>query len=129
MTTLKDLGKQWLAKVGYEVRKIQPAASHLRPIGQLTSVLMDCKARGFNPAIVVDVGASRGTWSDEVKLIWPSARFVTVEPRDTGVAPTVRAAIGAREGTATLTDWDTGSTLLPHDAPNETQYSVPVTTL
>jgi hypothetical protein len=42
----------------------------------------------------------------------------------------VRAAIGAQTGTLTLTDWDTGSTLIPQTDPEgAAQYQVPVTTL
>lgn len=129
MSSLKEFGKRLLGKTGYEFRKLQSPASHLRPIGQLESVLIDCRARGFEPKLVFDVGASNGAWTDAVRPIWPNARFVTVEPRDTGVEPTVRAAVGAEEGTGTLTDWDTGSTLVPQNASGETQYQVPVTTL
>jgi hypothetical protein len=92
-------------------------------------VLEDFRARGFVPALVFDVGAATGTWTEAVRPLFPKARFVTVEPRATGFEPTVRAAVGAQEGVATLTDWDTGSTLLPTSSSGETQYQVPVTTL
>ena len=114
---------------GYVIHRRQPAASHLRPIGDQDSVFGDFKARGFDPALIFDIGAATGSWTEAVRPIFPTARFVTVEPRDTGFDPTVRAAIGAAEGTAMLTDWDTGSTLLTTGVDGGTQYEVPVTTL
>ena len=129
MSRLKEFGKRLLDRAGYELRTKQRPASHMRPIGQLDSVLTDFKARGFSPALIFDIGASDGAWTDVVRPIFPAARFVTVEPRTTGVEPTVKAAVGAREGSATLTDWETGSTLMPYDGAGETQYAVPVTTL
>jgi len=103
----------------------------MRPIGQLESVLEDFKARGFKPSLIFDVGASDGAWTRMVRPIFPDARFVLVEPRGIASEETVRAAVGSAEGTATLTDWDTASTLLPVDAEHAggAQYSVPVTTL
>jgi len=127
--SLKESGKRLVEGAGYEIRRLQTPASHLRPIGRQESVLDDFKARGFMPSVIFDVGASDGAWTRAVQPIFPSARFVLVEPRDTGFEPTVRAAVGAREGTATLTDWDTGSTLLPVNPGGASQVHVPVTTL
>jgi hypothetical protein len=80
--------------------------------------------------LIFDVGAADGTWTSDVRPIFPEARFVLVEPRTTSIEPTVRAAVGAREGTLTLTDWGTGSTLIPQDhSVGDTHYQVPVTTL
>jgi hypothetical protein len=52
-----------------------------------------------------------------------------VEPRETPFTPTVRAAVGADAGTATLTDWATGSTLLATVSEGDTRYQVALTTL
>ncbi len=38
------------------------------------------KTRGFSPDFVVDVGASTGCWSYHARLVFPSARFILVEP-------------------------------------------------
>ena len=38
------------------------------------------KKRGFAPAFVVDVGASTGCWSYHARMIYPSARYILVEP-------------------------------------------------
>ena len=129
MGSLKQLGKRIAGGAGYDVHKQQPPASHLRPIGNQDSVFADFKARGFNPSLIFDVGAAGGTWTAGVRPIFPDATYVTVEPRHTGFEPTVRAAIGAAEGVAALTDWDTGSTLLSTPDAGNAKYQVPVTTL
>ena len=129
MTKFKSLGKRLLSAAGYDIRTKQPAGGHLRAIGRQDEVFADFRARGFSPSLIFDVGAADGTWTDAVQPIFPQARFVLVEPRRTAREPTVRAAIGSREGTATLTDWDTGSTLLPVDPAQGPQHQVRVTTL
>jgi len=128
--SIKSLGKRLLSGAGYEMRAQQRAGSVLREIGRQDSVFADFRARGFRPSLVFDVGAANGTWTRDVRPIFPEARFVLVEPRTTSIEPTVRAAIGAQTGTLTLTDWDTGSTLIPQTDPaGAAQYQVPVTTL
>jgi FkbM family methyltransferase len=127
--SIRNAGRRAIAGAGYVIRRRQPPASHLRPIGDQDSVFADFKARGFHPALIFDIGAATGSWTASVRPIFPGATFVTVEPRDTGFEPTVRAAIGAAEGTAMLTDWDTGSTLLATGADAGAHYEVPVTTM
>jgi hypothetical protein len=129
MAAIKDAGKRLMNRAGYAIHKLQPPASHLRPIGDQDSVFADFKARGFDPAIVFDIGAADGTWTEGVRAIFPRATFVTVEPRETAFTPTVRAAVGADEGSATLTDWKTGSTLLATASEADTRYQVALTTL
>jgi hypothetical protein len=63
MSALKDFGKRLVNRTGYDIRKLQPAASHLRPIGEQASVFADFKARGFTPAVIFDIGAATGTWT------------------------------------------------------------------
>jgi FkbM family methyltransferase len=126
---IRNAGRRIVDRAGYVIRHRQPAASHLRPIGDQDSVFEDFKARGFDPALIFDIGAATGSWTGSVRPIFPNATFVTVEPRDTGFEPTVRSAIGSEEGTGTLTDWDTGSTLLTTDTATGPRYQVPVTTM
>jgi FkbM family methyltransferase len=38
------------------------------------------KKRGFKPDFIVDVGASTGCWSYHARLVFPSPRFILVEP-------------------------------------------------
>ncbi len=61
MSALKDFGKRLVNRTGFDIRKLQPAASHLRPIGEQASVFADFKARGFTPAVIFDIGAATGT--------------------------------------------------------------------
>jgi FkbM family methyltransferase len=129
MASLKEFGKRVANRAGYDIRRLQPAASIWRPIGEQSSVFADFRMRGFDPALIFDVGAAGGTWTAAVRPIFPKATFVTVEPRATGFVPTIRAAVGAEEGKATLTDWDTGSTLLALAPAGNQQYQVAVTTL
>jgi len=37
---------------------------------------------GFSPRVIVDVGAADGTWSRMAAAIWPHARIVAFEPRE-----------------------------------------------
>lgn len=38
---------------------------------------------GFSPRVIVDVGAAEGKWSRMAASIWPEARIVAFEPRET----------------------------------------------
>ncbi len=126
---LKGAGRLAAERASYRIGRLQPAASHLRPIGDDDSVFEDFRARGFNPRLVFDVGASDGAWTRKARRVFPDARYVLVEPRETGLAGAVKCVVGAREGTATLTDWDTGSTALPVDPGGARRRQVPMTTL
>jgi FkbM family methyltransferase len=137
----KDLGKRLLRRGGFTVSRIQPAGSSNRPTARTMSVLEDCRARGFVPQLIFDVGASDGAWTRLVSPVFPQATFILVEPRPVMLPGleaqrradhrcfVVAAAIGSNEGTGTLTDWDTGSTLLPVAPEGAAQMSVPVMTL
>jgi FkbM family methyltransferase len=127
--SIKDTGKRGLKQIGYEMRRLQTPGSWLRPTADQDSVLRDFKARGFAPSVIFDIGASDGWWTNQVRPIFPDAKFVLVEPRQTSAAGAIRAAVGARAGTGTLTDWDTGSTLLAVDPQGAPQIPVPVVTL
>jgi hypothetical protein len=127
--TIKDTGKSALKQFGYEMRRLQTPGSWLRPTAQQDSVLTDFRARGFAPARIFDIGASDGWWSRQTERIFPEATFLLVEPRSIAPPGAVRAAVGAREGTGWLTDWDTGSTLLDVETKGAGQIEVPVVTL
>jgi FkbM family methyltransferase len=38
------------------------------------------KARGFSPALVFDIGASNGQWTNECRTIFGDARYVLIDP-------------------------------------------------
>jgi FkbM family methyltransferase len=138
---LKRLGKRLLRAGGIEARRLQQPGSHLRPIGQIVSFLEDVRARGLEPRLIFDVGASDGAWTRLLEPVFPSARVVLVEPRPNMQAAltefcrtrahctVVPCAAGATPGEAILTDWETGSTLLPIAAGSAPQISVRVETL
>jgi FkbM family methyltransferase len=139
--TLKDAGKRIARFLGYEVRRVQPPGSSLRPIGRTASVLEDVRARGFHPRTIFDIGASDGSWTRMAAGVFPDATVILVDPRpDVAAALTAfcqsnprftaeRAAVGAHAGSGTMTDWETGSTLLPVDPAGFPQFTVPVVTL
>lgn len=43
--------------------------------------LENMKRCGFEPASVIDVGAFMGDWTNRVRAIWPTAKFLMVEPQ------------------------------------------------
>lgn len=42
--------------------------------------LQRMKDQGFDPRIVIDVGAAHGDWTRSCQRIFPDARFIMVEP-------------------------------------------------
>lgn len=47
--------------------------SHVTRLSALKTIF------GFNPKIILDIGAARGQWSEQVKPIFPDAQFLLVE--------------------------------------------------
>ena len=47
---------------------------------QEKKVLADLKAKGYEPAVIYDVGASNGVWSDCISSVLPNAEFHLFEP-------------------------------------------------
>ena len=137
---MKKYVKALFSSFGYELRRIQPAASHLRAIGNITSFLQDVKARGFYPKSVLDVGASDGSWSRIAKREFPDASFLLLEPRpylqnklenfcrEYPKSHFKMVAAGAVTGSLRMTDWDTGSTLLSVPANDAPVFDVPIVT-
>jgi hypothetical protein len=93
-TTVQSFGRRAARLAGYDVARRRQPGSHLRDIGRHT-VYEDFKARGFAPALIFDVGASDGWWTEQLRPIFPHARFVQVESRDTGLPDAIKAAVGA----------------------------------
>lgn len=139
--SLKSFGKRMLWALGVDAHVAHPPGSRLRPVGITRSVLEDIQARGFRPRLIFDIGASNGSWSRMAASAFPEARFVLVDPRP-DARPSLEAlirsapifgaefvAVGPDVGTATMTDWETGSTLLPVNPSGSAQFTVPVVTL
>lgn len=65
---------------------------------------------GFQPKVVIDIGAAKGTWTEEVKSVFPSAIFILIDPLPENLAHlhavakycdnarVVPAAVGANTG-------------------------------
>jgi len=138
---LKDLGKRIVRFFGHEVRRVDAPGGSQRPIGRTSSILEDIRARGFAPRMIFDIGASDGAWTRMAAGVFPDAKVILVDPRpEVAEALTAfcqshprftaeRVAVGSQAGSATMTDWETGSTLLPVDPAGFPQFTVPVVTL
>lgn len=60
--------------------------------------LRDMKARGFNPATILDIGGYKGDWARTAHEIWPEARITIFEANEER-APFLKAAAEAVGGT------------------------------
>ena len=46
----------------------------------MSVALEGLRQRGFQPAVVYDIGAAQGSWTAEAARLWPEARFTCFEP-------------------------------------------------
>lgn len=67
----------YLAHVAISQADQKDQASIYAP--RLWTFLVHLKRMGFAPTYIVDVGANVGSWSSEVKRIYPTARFVLLD--------------------------------------------------
>jgi FkbM family methyltransferase len=51
------------------------------PIYNIYHHISNLKKLGFNPDMVIDVGALFGEWTDNVRQIFPEAKFIMIEPQ------------------------------------------------
>ena len=92
--------------------RVVPSMRHL----DMRIRLRHMAAIGFAPRVIIDVGASDGTWSRMAAAIWPQARIVAFEPRESKRAELERACrelanfsyhicfLGARSGPVAYSD-------------------------
>lgn len=85
------------------------------------------KARGFSPALVFDIGASNGQWTNECRTIFGEARYVLVDPLEVNRDALMRLAraderisivygvAGARPSTLEFHDHGDQSSILASD--------------
>jgi FkbM family methyltransferase len=103
--------------------------------------------QGFDPQVIVDVGANHGGWSREVASVYKKARFYLIEPQEemrpfldrfcsqAAGSKWFAAGAGAEVGHMALTVWDDyqGSAILSPEVeamvPGLKQRQVPVVTL
>ena len=123
---MKALVNSFLRPIGIEVRHIN-AGNPFRPIGILDCFLEDIKARGFSPRGIVDIGANRGDWTRQARLVFPDTPTLMIEPqaemeihlfKTTMELPDchyVKAGVGREEGELVQTIWEdlAGSSFLP----------------
>ena len=85
------------------------------PKADLLSSLLNLEERGFRPQAVLDIGANKAKWSRRVKLVFPEAHVLMIEPQEEmrpyldrfcrrhSGCRWLLAGCGNRVGTATLT--------------------------
>lgn len=74
--SVRSLVKKWLLDRGMIIS---------RPPGQFNMgsyKLAAARDRGLDIQCAIDGGAATGTWSTELRKIWPNARILCIEPRD-----------------------------------------------
>ena len=99
------------------------------------------RSRGFSPALIFDVGASNGQWTRECRTLYPSAKYLLIDPLEqnrralqdlAGTFPQIavfHGAAGAAAGTIEIFDHgDQSSVLQSADFPGP-KRSVEVTTI
>jgi FkbM family methyltransferase len=106
--------------------------AHTYCIGPSMAVALESlAARGFDPRIIVDVGAYEGWWSEMAHMVWPNSRVIMIEPNPAKreklavMAAKLRGKVhsellGARYGdTVRFNLMDGGSSVLRENSPVE----------
>ena len=52
------------------------------PKADLLSTLLNLEERGFHPKQVLDIGANKAKWSRRIKLVYPDADVLMIEPQE-----------------------------------------------
>lgn len=76
--TMKDILKNIARQCGFVVQHYDPRHPSLRCT--LMGSMKVARRIGFIPHTVIDVGAARGSWSEDVSSVWPDAHYVLVDP-------------------------------------------------
>ena len=105
-----------------------PSMRHL----DMSSRLATLAANGFDPAVIMDIGAANGDWSREAARLWPRSRLFGFEPnqrerealertkRDLGRFDYKLCFLGAERGQVTYQDAGTQTSALAGGAGNAT---------
>lgn len=72
---LKSLVQKTLGSFGFKLIRIESG------IG-MYPCMKGLAARGFNPKMIVDVGAARGDWTKLAMKFWPKSKYLLIEPLD-----------------------------------------------
>lgn len=78
---MKRFIQRFLGLFGFEIRRCaEPCPKHRPERGSLEGSLEQIRDQGFVPETVIDVGAAIGTFSRTCHALFPSARYVLIEP-------------------------------------------------
>ena len=108
---------QTIGHWGFElVRWAKRSKDQFAPMNlEAVPLLKRLKDAGFDPQVVVDVGANRGEWARNAKAVFSDAQYILIEPqeemrpfldcfcRETPGSNWFLAGAGASEGELTLT--------------------------
>ena len=114
--------------------------------GSQNKALKAFKKRGFQPQVILDVGANRGEWSRHIKTVFNEADFFLIEPQvemkpfldkfcaDFPGSKWFLVGAGRESGELSLTIWDdlAGSSFLPQESEQFTHFAnriVPIVTI
>jgi FkbM family methyltransferase len=133
-----------LGQIGYEFLRVTGVDRSTRGTKRFFRKLA---RHGFNPKVILDIGANYGGWSRTVRSVFKDAHFFLIEPQEEmqpfldrfcAHAPGSKwylAGAGAEKGKLLLTIWDDlqGSAFLTPEIQSMTPYvrqrSVPVVTI
>jgi FkbM family methyltransferase len=130
--------KQAIQKIAHTLGYHVLSKGHIA--GDMDMCLKGLQKRGFNPAVIADLGAHKGYWSASTAKIYPKAQYYLFEPQAEMVpyineflqhhtARHIQAGIGASNSTLRLQIFDdyAGSSFLNnHQADSHNVRSVPV---
>lgn len=88
---LKSAIKKAFRSLGYRVERDRPG----NRFSATADALRIMKGMGYAPKTVIDGGANMGQWTEEVRAIFPGARFHMIEPQP--ACAKALAAIAARD--------------------------------
>lgn len=76
--------KSWLKRIihsaGLEVRRVSCGSETQTTRDSLSHVLEQARSVGFQPKAVIDIGAAHGTFTRQCIGVFPTARYLLVEP-------------------------------------------------
>ena len=74
---IKRAIRRLLARLGYRLVRADTA----NRFDAMALALAGLRRRGFEPGLVIDVGANQGQWSRLARPLFPGARFLLLEPQ------------------------------------------------
>jgi len=78
MSIIKSLIKNLISYSGYNIYK--RGIIHQFESKSMLAGLERMKLLGINPDIIVDIGAAKGSWSENAMSFWPNSQYELIEP-------------------------------------------------